>query len=166
MIEVYCQSLVFLLACRSLFSCYPHLHFWAGAVVLIWHSALTSKAFSLDSSAILQPQPPPPPLTPHPPPPLTSQPLIGLCLVLTFSQRRWRGPDEEIRIPFIWIRVPHVLFIRKPIHSTDWTERIANLAPGSSLLRIHVQLSIADMTHFTETAVWDGMGWKVCIAGI
>lgn len=105
-----CQSLV-PPACRSLFSCSPHLPIWAGAVVLIWHAALTWKAFSLDSSAVLQPLLPP--HHHHHPTTCTSQLLIGLSLVLTFSQR---GPDEEIRIPYIWIRVPHVLLIRKPIH--------------------------------------------------
>lgn len=32
------------------------------------------------------------------------------------SQRGQRVPDEDISIPFIWIRVPHVLLNRKPVH--------------------------------------------------
>lgn len=103
-----CPSLLWPLACRSLFPCSPHLPIWVTAVVLIWHAAPTSKAFSLDSSAVLVHCTPPPSRRRNP------QLPMGLSLVLAFSQRRWRQPDEKIRILFIWI--PHVLLIRKPLH--------------------------------------------------
>lgn len=115
-----CQSMMLPPGC---FFCFPRLPVGAGTVLLIWHVDLTSKAFSLDSSTILQP--------PHPHPHLHRS---------SRSARRGRGGLMR-RLEFflfesgcLMFNLSGSQFVCFHIQSCDWSERTAEQAPGSSLL--------------------------------